>query len=299
MNWVTDGIWRCSYLHWFILFCLRTGPISLAMQQLGVKAFRPRNPGLCGPPLPNKCKWSWTPSMGRKWHTSNRLWKLICSDQSSLKCRLHWRWINCDLLQSTSFVSRWRFNLSNHYATSMKTHSNSCCKIHSNLCFTWSNIDRKMLSMFQVINYDRVETVIEIHIFDVSHYGLGDLDLNWRQNNRKQKQHVHITVVICVCYSTKCTWGLCWRKFFRTEYHILWSPWTYINTKMNSPRFRNPLVFLRVPCSFGLLHSLLARVNIGNLYMKEAVGPADDGQPSSAQVIFLFLIEYTEAHYHR
>ncbi|KAH8963293.1 hypothetical protein BDL97_04G000800 [Sphagnum fallax] len=33
-----------------------TGPIPLAMQNLPVKVFRPGNPGLCGTPLPNKCK---------------------------------------------------------------------------------------------------------------------------------------------------------------------------------------------------------------------------------------------------
>jgi hypothetical protein len=35
---------------------LAAGPIPLAMQNLPVKDFRPGNPGLCGTPLPNKCK---------------------------------------------------------------------------------------------------------------------------------------------------------------------------------------------------------------------------------------------------
>ena len=52
--------------------------------------------------------------------------------------------------------------------------------------------------MIHVINYGRVQTVIEIHIFDViviTAHRIGDLDLNRRQNNHKQIQHVHISVI--------------------------------------------------------------------------------------------------------
>lgn len=140
-HWWNLALQLPSLIH-FILLAYRSNPLGYATARCkGFPAWEPR-------PL-----WSSTPQQmqvklnsidGHKWHTSNRLWKLICSDQLSLICRFHWLlWINCDLLQSTSFVSGWRFTFSNQYARSIKTHLNSCRKIHSNLCFTWSNVDRK------------------------------------------------------------------------------------------------------------------------------------------------------------
>lgn len=152
MNWVTDGIWRCNYLHWFILFLLayRSNPLGYATARCqGFPAWKPRS------------LWSSTPQQMQVKLNSidgpqvTYKQSVVGVNMSSIElkiCRFHWLWINCDLLQSTSFVPVVIF-------------IPTCASLDS-------NVDRMMLSMFHVIDYGRVQTVKEMHIFDVNHYGM-------------------------------------------------------------------------------------------------------------------------------